>query len=83
MFFRPSLRLSLWAAFAIVGAAYLLRSLVIRNGDFSLAPLDLFVLAVFIVGVLLVGVARRSESAHSRSDESRDEGDDEHRNASD
>lgn len=49
----------LWAAFAIAGAAYLARGLIIRGGDFSPdLPEDAIVLVALIVGVGLVGVAR-------------------------
>jgi len=78
---RPSIRLPLWAALAIVGAAYVLRSVVIRGGDFSLSPLDLLVVALFAFGALAASLARRSESTQTPSREANHEGHGEDRDA--
>lgn len=68
---RPRFRMPLWAAFAIAGAAYVVRSIT-RGFDFRPdLPMDaillvLLVLAVGLVGWLRADDARRDaeESAH-------------------
>lgn len=72
---RPRFRLPIWAALTLVGAAYLLRSWVIRGGDFTLdLPDDAVVALVVIAGVLLVGITRRATDADEADDDARDEG---------
>ena len=56
---RPSLRITPVAALAVVGAAYLIRSLVIRSGDFSLdLPEDAVAASVLAVALVVVTMAR-------------------------
>jgi hypothetical protein len=53
-------RIPLWAALALPAAAYLVRSLVIRGGDFAPdVPQDIIALVVFTVGVTAAVVVRR------------------------
>lgn len=73
---RPRIKLPLWAALAIAGAAYGYRSLVLRRGDFSLDAMDGIVVAVFLAALLLAWLARRS-AANESADRPDDEGDDE------
>lgn len=57
---RPRVRLPLWGALAIVGVAYLVRSLVLRGGDFALdMPSDAMALGAIGAGIALVAWARR------------------------
>lgn len=83
MILRPRFRLPIWAALAIAGVAYGYRSVVLRNGDFSLNATDVIVAAVFLVALSLAWVARRAaaqgEREHpdaERENESRGGGDD-------
>lgn len=56
---RPRFKLPLWAALAIPGAAYVLRSLVLRRGDFALdMPQDVIAAAVLAVGVATAALVR-------------------------
>lgn|GEM_PF-4802131 len=58
---RPRFRLPIWAALAIAGAAYLVRSIVIRGGDFRPdLPSDAVVLVAFVVVIALVAQARHA-----------------------
>jgi hypothetical protein len=58
----------LWAAVALVAAAYLYRSIA-RGFDFSPDwPIDAIVLGLFLVLLVAVGVARRSRSTHGGDD---------------
>lgn len=70
---RPRITLPIWAALAIAGAAYLVRSIVIREGDFRPdLPSDAVVLAAFIVVIVLVARARRvarDDASHDRPDD--------------
>jgi hypothetical protein len=51
--------LPLWAALAIPGAAYVLRSVVLRGGDFTPdVPQDLIAAAVLAVGVATAAAIR-------------------------
>lgn len=56
---RISIRLPIWAALALAGAAYLVRSLVVRGGDFSIDKTDLVAAVVLAVGITLVAIVRR------------------------
>ncbi len=57
---RPHIRIPLWVAVAVPAAAYLVRSLVIRGGDFAPdIPQDVIALVVFTVGVSAFVVARQ------------------------
>ncbi|MDZ4169102.1 MAG: hypothetical protein U1E26_05555 [Coriobacteriia bacterium] len=70
---RPRIRLPLWAALAIPGAAYVVRSLVIRNGDFSPdMPGDLIVAIIIIAALILVGQARASNGEEATEDHAED-----------
>jgi hypothetical protein len=81
---RPSIRLPLWAPLVLVGGAYILRSVVIRPGDFSIDATDALVLALVAVGILMVAIARRQashggdgepdEERHGEDDSSTDRG---------
>jgi hypothetical protein len=58
---RPRFRLPVWAAVAIVAAAYVLRSVVLRGGDFRPdLPADAVVAVVLVVALPLVVWARMS-----------------------
>jgi len=66
---RPRIRLPLWAAVLILGAAYVLRALVLRHGDFSLdLPGDAIAFVTLTVGIAFVAWARHGE-AHENSKE--------------
>jgi len=57
---RPRVRLPVWVAIAVVCVAYLVRSLILRGGDFSLdVPSDIIALTVVVIGLALVAWARR------------------------
>jgi hypothetical protein len=57
---RASFRLPLWAALAIAGAVYVVRSLVLRDGDFAPdVPGDVIALVALVVVVGIVAAARR------------------------
>jgi hypothetical protein len=58
---RPRFKLPLWAAFAIPLAAYLLRSVVVRSGDFSVDALDAIVLLLVASIVAIIGLLRRED----------------------
>jgi hypothetical protein len=80
---RPRLKLPIWAAFGIVGAAFVVRSLVIRGGDFTVEASDIAVVALVSVAGALVWFARRQQAAEEgedqpdghRQDEDRSSGD--------
>lgn len=56
---RPSLRVTPLAALAVVGGAYLIRSFVIRSGDFSIdLPGDAVAASVLAVALVVVTMAR-------------------------
>ena len=56
---RPRIRLPLWAALLIVVAAYLIRSIVMRRGDFSLdLPGDAIALTTLVIAGAFVAWAR-------------------------
>lgn len=58
---RPRIRLPIWAALAVPAAAYVVRSLVLRGGDFTLdLPDDLIAAGVIAAAIALVSYARRS-----------------------
>lgn len=66
MSLRPRIRMPLWAAPTIVGAAYVARSIVVRGGDFRLdLPDDAIVALALLLTVTLVGFARRTSSNES------------------
>ncbi len=48
---RPRLRIPIWAALAIVGAAYVGRSVFLRQGDFGLDVRDVIVLAIALAAI--------------------------------
>lgn len=65
---RPRIRLPLWAALVIPGAAYIARAYFVRGGDLSPdLPGDAVVALVVVAAVVLVGLARR-EARNSNSD---------------
>jgi uncharacterized membrane protein len=58
---RPSLRLPVWAAFAIVLAAYLVRAFVLRDGDLRPdLPSDAIVAVIVVGGIGAVAWLRHS-----------------------
>lgn len=61
MTIRPRLRLPLIAVPAIIGGAYLVRSLLIRRGDFQIDRSDALVLAIVVSATLVVAWARHTE----------------------
>lgn len=68
----PRLRFTLpiWAALAIAGAAYLIRSYLWKNGDLRPEmPQDAVALIAFVTGIVFVAWAR----SRSRDDESDDQ----------
>lgn len=71
---RPRFRLPLWAALAIVMAAYALRSLLIRGGDFSPdLPGDAIVATTLVLAVAFVAYSRHRESRERPRDDADDE----------
>jgi len=71
---RPRLRLPVRAAIAIVALAYVLRSVVLRGGDFSPdVPGDAVVFTALAVGLVLVAIARRRGSARDTHDDTNDD----------
>ncbi len=66
---RPRVRIAIWVAALIVGGAYLIRSVVLRGGDFSLDAADVTALVVFVAGAALVGWSRIRDARETRSDE--------------
>jgi uncharacterized membrane protein len=71
---RPSFRLPIWGALSVITAAYLVRSLVLRGGDFTPdMPSDAIAAVALLVGVC--GVAwvrftmRDEDSSSSESDD--------------
>lgn len=76
---RPRPKLAVWAALAIVGAAYITRSVVIRGGDFRPdLPLDALVAVLLLAALGLVAWMRNDEMARERVDNSAEERDSEH-----
>lgn len=69
MILRPRFRLPLWAVLAIAGTAYLLRSIVLRDGDFRVDRADLIVCAMATAVVLLAYLARRTMAGNPGDDE--------------
>ena len=70
---RPRFRLPLWAAFAIVAAAYVVRS-VARGFDFHPdMPTDAVVLAALLVVVAVVAYVRADDARHSAQNPQPDE----------
>lgn len=66
---RPRFRLPIWAALAIAGAAYLVRSVVIRSGDFRPDwPADAAVLVAFVMVIALVARARHATRVNETHD---------------
>jgi len=57
---RLRLRIPLWAALAIPSAAYLVRSLLIRHGDFHLDSADILVVSLVVLAIGVVGWMRHS-----------------------
>lgn len=56
---RPSFRITPIAAVAVVAGAYLIRSVVIRSGDFSLdLPEDVMAVSLLAVALLLAAMTR-------------------------
>jgi hypothetical protein len=65
---HPDIRIPLWAAVAIVAAAYFVRS-ISRGFDFSLdLPVDAIVLGGFTVLLVIVALARRATSSDDGED---------------
>lgn len=66
---RPRFRLPLWAAFAVVGAAYLVRS-VLRGFDFRPdLPMDAVLLLLLAIVVALVAWVRADDARRDAEDE--------------
>jgi hypothetical protein len=66
---RPRFRLPLWAAAAIVAAAYLIRS-VLRGMDFRLEwPADAVALGLFAAVVVMVAYVRNVVALEDEADE--------------
>ena len=80
---RPRIRLPIWAALAIVSAAFFLRSLVIRGGDFTVELSDVAVFALVLAAGLVVWLARRQQAADEGDGEPNEHGDDEYGGARD
>ena len=71
---RPSLRLPIWGALAIIAAAYLLRSVVVRGGDFSLQlPDDAIAFVALGIAVAFVAWVRHDRRRHERTQEEQDD----------
>lgn len=70
---RPRFKIPIWAALAIVGAAYLLRSIFMRGGELTPdLPGDLVMAAVLAVGLALAGWLKhqaRSETQDEAAEE--------------
>ena len=71
MFARPRLRIPVWSALAIVGAAYLIRSFV-RDSLRPDIPADLIVLGMLAVVVLVVAYVRSNFGADDDGSPERD-----------
>ena len=57
---RPHLRIPLWAALAIPGAAYVVRSVFVRSGDFAPdLPQDAIVASALLVAIAVAVALRR------------------------
>ncbi|HET6351913.1 MAG TPA: hypothetical protein VFG89_07285 [Coriobacteriia bacterium] len=54
MISRLRLRIPIWAALAIPSAAYLVRSILIRHGDFSVDRADILVVSLVVCAVAAV-----------------------------
>lgn len=68
MFPRPAIKIPLWAALAIVGAAYLIRGFALRGGDLSPdMPGDLVVMGVVGLAVVLVWTMRVQAAREARA----------------
>lgn len=66
MSLRPRLRIPLWAALAIPGAAYIARSLIIRGGDLRPdLPDDAIIFGSLLLVVLLVWRVRTQAAQES------------------
>jgi len=71
---RPRFRLPVWGALLIVGGAYLFRSAVLREGDFSLdVPSDVIVLIALAAAIGLVALARFRQRGGHGADDVRDD----------
>ncbi len=76
MISRPRFRLPLFAALAIVIAAYALRSLLVRGGDFAPdLPGDAIVAVALVVAVAFVAYSRHRESREGSADDEADDKD--------
>lgn len=80
---RSRIRIPIWAALTIVGAAYVLRSTVIRGGDFSVNSGDAIAAAVVLIAVAAVSFARKQYASGNGDDGPYQEGDDEHHSPGD
>ncbi len=70
---RPRFKIPLWAAFAVPVAAFIIRSVGIRGGNFSIdVPEDLIVFAVLGGAVAAVAWARRTLSGPSEDESGAD-----------
>jgi len=73
---RPRFRLPIWSAVVLIGAGYLARAWLWKNGDLSPElPSDGVALAALVVGISIVAWMRHS----ARDDEDRECGTDEPR----
>ncbi len=79
MLSRLNIKIPMWAALAVVGAAYIFRALVERGGDFSPdLPSDALAAAALAVGFGLIAWLRfmaRREEAQDNPDQQRDDED--------
>jgi hypothetical protein len=65
---HPNIRIPLWAAVAIVAAAYIFRG-ISRGGDFSLdLPIDAILLGTLAVLLVIVALARRATATDDGED---------------
>lgn len=65
---RPTFRMPLWSVFAVLGAAYAVRS-ILRGGDWRPdMPMDLLVMALAVLAVVLVGVVRHGDARQAAID---------------
>jgi hypothetical protein len=58
---RPRLRIPLWAALLVPSAAYVVRSVIVRGGDFTVdIPGDIVAFVVLLAAVLAAAWVRRA-----------------------
>lgn len=80
---RSGLRFPLWVAAAVVAAAYLLRSLVVRDGDFSLNGVDILALVLVVAAIAVVALLRRRTPQDAEKPPPGERHDEDHRSSQD